>query len=337
MEISNLDAIAHNSNYRYQVEQVNGDFGYAFDGGNFNVPLGFSSNTEFVQNIFAVDLGIDSTSFIIKHFISDSSEANILVDSAIYRQGFYNYYAYDDGTPEFGYGVEPAGSLVAYQFRLSTPDTIRGVQMYFNKVKDDANVNFFNLRVWKDNNGIPGEIIYEMPSQKPRWEEGLYQFYTYEFEEPFLLSGTFYVGWQQQSQGSLNIGFDANSYYGNPRVFYRDSQQWYQSGFQGSLLIRPIIGPEMIISSIEENSINIKHGELKLYPNPASEWFSVELHGLDPDPVSHLTIYNMFGTKVLENTGNIKRIDINFLPKGMYIVRLNNKGVVHTGKLLINH
>ena len=58
----------------------------------------------------------DTTSYLIKHYISDSSESDVIIDSISYTQGFYNYYAYDDGTPELGWGMEYAGSSEAYQF-----------------------------------------------------------------------------------------------------------------------------------------------------------------------------------------------------------------------------
>lgn len=338
MDISNLDEIAHNSNYRHEVEQVDGDFSYAFDGGNFNVPPGLYTNTEYVQKPFSIDLNKDTVSYIIKHYISDSSESNILVDSAIYRQGFYNYYAYDDGTPEFGYGVEPAGALVAYQFRVSVPDTLRGVQMYFNKTKENANANFFNLMVWKDNNGRPGEIIYQLNSQKPRWEDGLYEFYTYVFPDTtIVISGTFYVGWQQQTQGSLNIGFDANNYYGYPRVFYKNEQTWYPSGFEGSLLIRPMVGPDMILTDITEFEFENDPDVLLIYPNPASNRFSVELTQSITDQNITVTMYNLYGAEVLEHKGKTSNIFIGHLTEGLYIVKVRNHGKIHTGKLLINH
>jgi len=80
--------------------------------------------------------------------------------------------------------------------------------MYFNRVKDDANSQFFNINIWQDNNGKPGDIVAQIPSQQAMWEDGLYKFYAYLLEEPVILSGTFYVGWQQFEGGSLNIGFE---------------------------------------------------------------------------------------------------------------------------------
>ena len=70
----------------------------------------------------------DSASYEIKHYVYDSTCVPPLMDSMVYRQGFYNYYAYDDGTPEMGYGVVPSGAAFAVRFELSDYDTISGVQ-----------------------------------------------------------------------------------------------------------------------------------------------------------------------------------------------------------------
>jgi hypothetical protein len=336
MDISNLDKIAHNSNYRYQVEQVNGDFSYSFDGGNFNVSPGYYTNVEYVQKLFNFDFDKDTTSYIIKHYISDSSESNILVDSAIYNQGFYNYFAYDDGTPEFGYGISPVGAKVAYQFKLSMPDTLQGVQIYFNKTKDNANSVYFNLLVWKDNNGKPGEVVYELKSQKPVWEDGLYRFHSYMFNEPIVLSGTFYVGWEKLNQPIINVGVDANNYYGYPRIFYNLDQAWLPSELEGSFLIRPIVGSDMKLS-IPDISAGNKN-KLLVYPNPAINSFSIEL---PQDPIRQpidLSIVNLFGSVVYQtSSGNIKNIDISQLPMGIYIIKVTAGAEMFTGKLLIKN
>ncbi|MFA5417858.1 MAG: hypothetical protein WC341_05310, partial [Bacteroidales bacterium] len=117
MYIANLDNVAHNTTYEYRVNQVSGNYGYRYDGGSCNLSpvytFGFQDCADCaahacppVQAYFNLDYNTDTTSYVIKHFISDSSDINPIVDSAIYRQGFYNYYAYDDGTPEYGFGLE---------------------------------------------------------------------------------------------------------------------------------------------------------------------------------------------------------------------------------------
>ncbi|NOX85562.1 MAG: T9SS type A sorting domain-containing protein [Chlorobi bacterium] len=347
MYISNMDKIEHNTNYLYRVSQVNGTFGYTYNGGNCNLPpfydYGFQRCTTScgaahacppVQMAFNFDVTRDTTSYLIKHYISDSSQANILVDSVIYRQGFYNYYAYDDGTPEFGYGLEPAGSLLAYQFSLSMPDTLWGVQIYFNRTMDNANQFFFDLNVYQDNNGKPGDIIYTLPNQEPKWRNGLYYFYTYMFDEPVLLSGTFYVGWQQYASGSLNVGFDANSIHNN-KIFYKVQTEWKNSIFPGSLLIRPIVGQKMVLST-EENVQSENQNQVRIYPNPAQTWFMIDPGYLEPDPEAQVALYNIYGSLIMEQTGTGNRINVSALPGGMYLVRVMSRNKIYTGKILIH-
>ncbi len=57
---------------------------------------------------------------------------------------FRNYYAYDDGTPEYGFGISgesTAGAVLACRFRVYQPDTLRALQMLFNKTRNHANAD----------------------------------------------------------------------------------------------------------------------------------------------------------------------------------------------------
>ena len=346
MYISNLDKVEHNTKYMYKVQQVNGDFGYIYNGGSCNLPpfydFGFQNcNTPCgsahacppVMSAFNFDYSRDTTSYIIKHYISDSSESNVIVDSAIYRQGFYNYYAYDDGTPEFGYGLEPAGALMAYKFNLSMPDTLFGIQMYFNQTKDFSNNQFFNINVWQDNNGKPGELVAQIPNQQAMWENGLYEFYPYMLDTSVILSGTFYVGWQQFDGGSLNIGFDANND-NRDKIHYKFEQTWYTSNFGGSLLIRPMFSPEMVVGLDE--IISQEDENAWLYPNPAHTYFMIGNESIKADKGATLIIYNMFGAVVKQLTGLHHKVDISHLATGMYIIRIVSEGKAYNEKLLIN-
>jgi hypothetical protein len=345
MYISNLDKVERNTKYKYTVQQVNGNFGYTYNGGSCNLPpffeFGFQNcNTPCGSahacppvSAFNLDFSRDTTSYVIKHYISDSSESNIIVDSAIYRQGFYNYYAYDDGTPEFGYGLEPAGALLAYQFTLSIPDTLFGVQMYFNKTMNFANNQFFNINIWQDNNGKPGEIIAQIPDQQAMWKDGLYEFYPYMLDEPVILSGTFYVGWQQFAGGSLNIGFDANNENGD-RIFWKYDQTWFQSIYNGSLLIRPMFGPEMVLS-VDEFSTQ-KPTQINIYPNPARTYFKVGNKEIRSDQDAQLSMYNIYGALIKQQSGLSQNIDISQLSSGIYIIKIASNGKIYNEKLLIS-
>jgi hypothetical protein len=346
MYISNLDKVEHNTKYMYKVQQVSGNFGYTYNGGSCNLApfyeVGFQNCNSScgsahacppVMSPFNFAYDRDTTSYIITHYISDSSQSNIIVDSVKYHQGFYNYFAYDDGTPELGYGLEPAGAFLAYQFTMSIPDTLFGIQMYFNHTKDNANSQFFNINIWSDNNGKPGDIIAQIPSQQAMWEDGLYKFYPYLLEEPVVISGTFYVGWQQFDGGSLNIGFDSNND-NKDKIFYNVDGVWYTSNFAGSLLIRPMFTPEVVLST--HDIPETEKERVNLYPNPAHTWFTIGNEKIRSDHQSRLVIYNMYGAVVKEQTGLNKNIETGHLATGMYIVKIYSQGKIYNEKLLIN-
>ena len=94
-------------------------------------------------------------------------------DTCVFEQKFYNYYAYDDGTAEAGYCLLSSEgnpeSSVAVQFTLAQPDTLRCVRMWFNSVLNDENVDYFTLKVWGDNDGQPGELLYSLPALLPQF------------------------------------------------------------------------------------------------------------------------------------------------------------------------
>ncbi len=347
MYIANLDNIEHNTKYSYHVKQVNGDFAYSYFGGSCNlkpfyefgfqecVGCGTAHACPPVNSAFSLDYDRDTTSYIIKHYISDSSDQNSIVDSAIYRQGFYNYYAYDDGIPELGWGVDGAGGAqVAYQFSLSVADTLWGVQMYFNKTLNNANEFYFDLMVWGDNNGKPGELIHRLESQKISWEEGLYSFYPYMLEDPIFMSGTFYVGWEKNEKDNFNIGMDANNNH-QDRIFYKTDVEWEHSSHPGSLLIRPIVGSNLILE-IDETNPDSNSDELLIYPNPATTYFTIGNTNLIDSPNSELTIFSMIGQSVHHQIGIDSKINTSTLKSGIYIVRVICGNKFYTSKLFIN-
>ncbi len=343
MYIANLDKIEHNTKYRYEVYGTDGTFYYDHNGGSCNLPpfytFGFQNcNTSCgrahacptVDYAFNIDYSVDTASFVIKHYISDSSQGNFLVDSAIYRQGFYNYFAYDDGTPEFGYFLEPTGAQLAYQFKLTMADTLQGVQIYFSQLQDANDSKYFDLKVWGDNNGKPGELLYSEDNKRVKWENGIYRFYPYLFEYPFVVSGTIYVGYEQQ-EGGINVGFDVNDNE-KKHIFYNVENTWYQSNFDGALLIRPIVGSRLVLG--EKTFGNSSNHHLKLYPNPADNYLKFDASVLVTGKPAEMKIYSVFGQLILQKLLNNNTIDIAFLREGMYMLTLTTDGKLYTTKFL---
>ncbi len=342
--IDNLDRKAHDVHYYYSVKQINGSFAYGYDGGNC-VLLPFSKagfencNSGCaaqacppVNSLFSLDYDRDTASYLIRHYITDSSVSPPLVDSMIYRQGFYNEYAYDDGVPELGYTLEPAGAKLAYRFKLNVPDTLRALRIYFNKIKGTPS-QFFDLVVWRDNNGKPGQEIYRQDNLKVKWNKGIYPFTTYKLDTGVVVSGTFYVGYQQQAQ-SLNVGFDTNHDASND-IFYFADNAWYKTNFKGALLIRPVLGQSLILGVGQ--LFHKKQNALALYPNPVRERLHISGISEEPGMPVRVLVYNLFGQVVLRQMLFHNLLNVSSLSNGMYLLRAKTtKGIYHA-KFIVKH
>jgi hypothetical protein len=344
MKITNQDKVTHQTHYWYQVVQNQGSQKYVYDGGScdllpFNLG-GYQSCSSScgsyqacppVNSLFALQM-IDTTSFTIKHFVSDSTQPYLLADSLSYHQGFYNYFAYDDGTPELGYGIEPLGASVAVQFAMAVPDTLQGVQLFFNRTLNQANYKYFDIVVWSDNNGRPGNELYRKEQQHPRWSNDLYGFSMYSFENPPIVSGVFYVGLYQSESGSLNIGYDMarNS---SDYTFYKVAGDWNNSQYSGSLMIRPVVGSSDFIGVQEQQ--NAEEEFVKIYPNPATE--TISLIALDNDfKSSEISLFDLSG-RVLHKQAFQSGIDVRFLDNGLYFISLQcENGKSSISKLMIS-
>ena len=341
LDIANLDGIDHEVSYHYSVQQLGGSQHYSRmldpvtihpyrEDGFLQCPgpeEGESPACPYVGELFALSFDYDSVSYFIKHYVYDSTCVPPLIDSMVYRQGMYNYYAYDDGIPELGYGVEPSNGRFAVKFELADYDTIQGVQLLFNHTLNDANNKYFDIAIWKDENGVPGEEIYRFANQRPQWQEHLYRFSYYEFDQPVTLVGAFYIGIIQQSNGLINIGLDTsidNQQYN----YYNVNGSWQNSSAHGSLMIRPVVGSSYYIGIDETTN---EANNLHLYPNPASSTLHLEgnFEG------GHTSIYDLTGRKVYQGDYQ-NEIPISNLNDGLYFLHIvTAEGKVINQKFII--
>ncbi|MBE9491757.1 MAG: T9SS type A sorting domain-containing protein, partial [Bacteroidetes bacterium] len=241
--------------------------------------------------------------------------------------------------PEFGYGVNSAYGKVAYRFKLNIKDTLRAVRMYFNRTEGNANDQYFDLAVWRDNDGEPGEIIHLSKDMKPKFSNNLYQIQTYYFENPVPVNSIFYIGWIQSTSENLNVGFDAYND-ASSNIYYNVTGEWIKTSNTGSLIMRPVIGKKFDPAGI----INDKplSNDLLVFPNPSTNG---KLHIRLPDHYQYriqraetnISIFNVYG-QIIFTSPYKETIDISGLSNGMYIIRLNynSNKLIFTGKVLVN-
>ena len=339
LDIANLDGVDHEVNYYYTVQQIGGGQHYMRsldpviihpyrETGYLICPEygGESPACPFVGELFALNMWYDSVSYQISHYIFDSTCTPPLRDSMIYRIGMYNYYAYDDGIPELGFGVRPAGAKFAVRFDLAEYDTVQGVQLLFNHTLNDANNKYFDIVIWKDENGKPGEEIYRLEGQRPQWQEQIYRFSYYKFDKTVAFAGAFYVGIEQHSDDLINIGLDTST--DNIQYnFINTNGSWQQSSKHGSLMIRPVVGSSYYIG-VEEN---LEAKTVQLYPNPVGNTLHIEgnIHG------GQVSIYDLTGRKVYQGDYQ-NEISVSNLNDGLYFLSITtNEGQVINHKFII--
>jgi hypothetical protein len=337
----NRDSINHQVSYKYEISFPDGTMIKTYEPeSDFLVRPYYNYNDLTlhppVQFLYPIS-STDSAEFVIKHFIRDVAPGSAFRDTITALQTFHNYYAYDDGTPEKGYGLTKSGSLLAYRFRLNkSPDTLRGVGIYFNKTLSKSNQQFFYLTVWDDNNGKPGDTIYSRLAYVG-YSDSLYKFLIYRLEKPVRISGDFYVGIITTTDDNLNIGFDR---YNNSQenLLFNSTGQWSTSAFSGSLMMRPLIG-KLLPLGVPPHNPGIL--QLLVYPNPCSgetvsitnESFAV--HPFDSEN-TNLVVRDLYGRELI-STRYSKTLDVGGLQSGMYIIEVRNinTGRQFTGKLLI--
>jgi hypothetical protein len=312
------------------------------NGGAVNVQPGVINSFNFPYNYPFIFYDADSAVFEILSYLVTEDLDYKLNDTVRRYQQFFNYYAYDDGSAENGYGLRGAGTAnaaVAYRFNTFQKDTLRGVMMFFNRTLDDATKDYFSIGVWDHDRTLngPGDLLYTSQPVQPMYEDGLNQYVTYEIKDTILvLSGEYYVGWIKTTERILNVGFDRNRV-NNDKIYYNLGQGWQNSSFSGSLMVRTIMGkalPEDPVVVITPSAENI----LKIYPNPASQQFRIDLGDVaDPEAWS-ITLYDLQGKAVYASRCDLHLHPVNQLPDGIYILKLDHHGIFRTSrKLMVVH
>ena len=244
-----------------------------------------------------------------------------------------NYYAYDDGSPEAGYGLRDAPmGRVAYKYDILQKDTLQAISMYFNPTMLENAVTF-NLCVWANDNGYPGELLYYSPSEKVQYAEGMYQFVDYEIKPENIVSGeknlivekSFFVGWEQPHDVLLNVGIDLNASLSN-RLYYNLGFEWENSVQTGALLMRPVFGKFQSALAVEPVTDN---QSVVIYPSVADNVVHVDAE----THILSVAVYDMNGQKVLETASS--ELSVSALQNGYYVVVVRTSQAVVAKQIIV--
>ncbi len=269
----------------------------------------------------------------ISHSVSDFSFTSGN-DTLKFQQRFETHYAYDDGSAEAGYAVFQNGQREAVMRYTSTvSDSIWALQIFTMP----RNFNYENtpmtIRIYAAGDTGPGALIAEKVTTVQYGQDFYQQSIIYAFDEPvFVPAGPFFVGYRESGQSnSLIIGLDRNTNANPGRLFWRVGTSWNASSVEGSVMIRPMFGPNLLVSS----PVNEFGESLNLYPNPATREVTISFR---KNEQLQVRIFDLGGRLVRsEPVFPEQKMDISDLAKGMYLFRISDSsGNVATKKLVVN-
>lgn len=249
------------------------------------------------------------------------------------RTILWDYYAYDDGSPEWGVGANQTGAKVANMFTVQLSDTLTDIDIYFTRSKGpNMNGRTILLSVWDQNKTLVSQQSAQV---------GYGGFKRYKLNAPVIVpaGSDYYIGYQQNFVDLLTVGYDKNYDHSDKVLFSLSSNNWdvysQQPGYvTGSMMIRPVFSKnETLVLPVdpkEEESIQVT-----LFPVPANDILKIA------GKLSEITLYDYTGHKLynrsFEPMEEDKEISTAFLPNGFYIAELKLNDQTLIKKLIIQH
>lgn len=261
----------------------------------------------------------DSNYFVIKNFFSNGNSFSGLKanDTVTLVQPFYNYYSYDDGSAEGGYDIIGTNTgKLAMRFDLMKPDTLRAVRFFFSQYGDSVNNYLFTLKIWSSLN--PESVLYQETNKRATYVDSINGFSTYVLAQSLPVSGTVYIGFQQQQNfpNGIHLGFDKNTS-SNSKMFFNAGSGWANTTVApGSFMIRPVFGNSDLFVGVAE-----MRGEPNslVYPNPVRTTLNIRLaEGMECETIK---VLSMDGRQVMAGAFQ-STLDVSALEPGLYVLWL---------------
>ena len=328
-KLRNLDKEEHSVPLHYSLknEMTNVILEDTMFGNTPNIAASSVMNLEYTQSQINSNVAIpvslsDSTVLSVYRYIQIKPPyiSFSYNDTVVYHQKFYNYYAYDDGSAEVGLSLIGSGAQYAFLINSLQADSLRGLQMFFNSFKayGTADPPIFSLCVWENDNGKPGELLYQEDNFTPVYEKGLNQFHIYKFKKAVFVGKSFFVGWTNDTYKVYSLAYDFNHDNKN-QVFYNVTGDW-ESLNRGVPMIRPVLGADFTLPVKIQDKIE-KPFFVKIFPNPSSDFIIFDVG--EYASVRDVAIYTEDGKVLFNQKVNTNSpVDISFLKRGLYFVKI---------------
>jgi len=239
-----------------------------------------------------------------------------------------DFYAYDDGTAESRVQLNSRNYLLAQGFEMIGEQYLTGIEVYVPNITQNSSNQNITLLVWSDLTANTDDIL-RAKNVLISKETEINEFQRFSFDRPVLLSGEFYIGYREENDQPISIGFDKNTNNAN-RLYYNQSGTWEPNIIlEGSVMIRPVFEEERITLSTR-NPFN-ENWNMRVYPNPNSGLLKFT------DNWDAISIYDLQGKIKYQSDNNEYKneLNISFLDKGLYFIKIRKGDLISTQKILL--
>ncbi|WKN42006.1 T9SS type A sorting domain-containing protein [Tunicatimonas pelagia] len=292
--------------------------------------LDLSIDSLYLETEFSIAAGDTVFNETIDYRVNDTARAVFVLD---------DWFAYDDGEAEFGVEINQQGGKVAYQFVAPEEGLLTHIDVHFPNLSQNQRTPI-QLLVWRSlTDSSEQEVLLRSVNTLSIPDSAYNGFTSYELvvnDIPFYVTvqDTFYIGYEQQSDQFVAVGFDKNTNTGD-KLFFNVNGNWVQNReLEGSLMMHPRFdraSANFILSAPPPASEESITSPLKIYPNPTDGVVWIE------GQVDQAMVMNLYGQRLQEyvNLAGKASLDLSGLPPGLYIIKINKKGVISSHKILL--
>nr|WKN36830.1 T9SS type A sorting domain-containing protein [Tunicatimonas sp. TK19036] len=310
------------------------------------VPVGLERRTIMANPLDVNQINLNAESLYLEtefRIIAGDTIANQTIDYRVndtVRSVFTldESFAYDDGEAEFGVEINQQGGKVAYQFVAPEKGLLTHIDIHFPSLNQNQRTPI-QLLVWRDIEDSTGqELVLRSLNASATPDPAYNGFTSYELaldSIPFYVNvqDTFYIGYEQQSEQFVAIGFDKNTD-ASSHTFFNVSGGWQQNQeLKGSLMIRPRFDRDLVdfLLDAPTDPVEPVKDVVKIYPNPTDGLFWVE------GRFDLVTVIDLFGQILVtkQSVPGKTSLDMSSFPRGMYLVKVQKEGNITTHKILV--
>jgi len=317
-----LTDLQDTARFTYQVNNKNDFIDYIMNEKNTedSVHLNFQFNLGTNDSLF-----FETIDGVAQYYPDLSFRQNDTISTII---PLHDYYAYDDGTAESRVQLNSRNYLLAQGFEMIGEQYLTGIELYVPNITQNSSTQNITLLVWNDLTSSTDDIL-RAQNVLINESSAINQFQRFSFDRPVLLNGEFFIGYREENDEPISIGFDKNSNSAD-QLFYNQSGTWEPNTvLEGSVMIRPVFDEARVTVS-NKKAIN-KKWNIKAYPNPNRGLLKFT------DRWDEVKIYDLQGRLQLqfENDENLNEIDISLLKNDLYLVKIRKGNQITALKIML--